>query len=222
MSLPAILDKCCHLEGLIMPHTKSRSSKIGNTTKVKDIQSFLSFANFLPLLHLWIFQNHSSTYVSYLLGYPWHFSDECHSAFQALKKAFTTALVLAHWIPDTQITVKTDASDYTLTTDLSIMTPNGDFHPIAFTLNLFAPDLNYNVHEKELLAILKPFKQWWHYHEGSGLLINVVTDHWNLQILFNDQNLTRQQAWWSKIPFRFQPCDLFPSQKTQNQTWHTH
>src|SRR5882724_10944695 len=86
---------------------------------------------FLLMFHLWIFQNHSSTYVSYLQGYPWHFSDECHSAFEALTKAFTTAPVLTHWILDTQITVKTDASDYAFTAVLSIMTPDGDFHPIA-------------------------------------------------------------------------------------------
>src|SRR5882724_10916915 len=65
-------------------------------------------------------------------GTPWHFSNECHSAFEALKKAFTTAQVLTHWIPDTQITVETDASDYALATVLSIMTPDGDLHPIAF------------------------------------------------------------------------------------------
>src|SRR5882672_9982984 len=93
--------------------------------KVKNIQSFLSFTNFyhhfiygyfeitVPLMHL----THKGT--------TWHFSDECHSAFEALKKAFTTAMVLTHWIPDTQITVETDASDYTLTTVLSITTPNG-------------------------------------------------------------------------------------------------
>src|SRR5882724_10385068 len=46
-------------------------------------------------------------------GTPWHFTDECRSAFKALKKAFTTAPVLTHWIPDTQITVETDASNYT-------------------------------------------------------------------------------------------------------------
>src|SRR5467141_4467790 len=87
--------------------------------KVKDIQSFLGFANFyhhciygyseitVPLMRL----THKGT--------TWHFSDECHSAFEALKKAFTTALVLTHWIPDTQITVETDTSNYTLATVLS-------------------------------------------------------------------------------------------------------
>src|SRR5882724_7679746 len=98
--------------------------------KVKDVQTFLSFANFyfhfiygyskitVPLMHL----THK--------GAPWHFSDECHSAFEALKKAFTTAPVFTHWILDTQITVKTDASDYALNAVLSIMTPDRDLHPI--------------------------------------------------------------------------------------------
>ena len=69
---------------------------------------------------------------------PWHFSNECHSAFEALKKAFITALVLTHWILDTQITVKTDASDYALATVLSITTPDGKLHPIAFHSQTFS------------------------------------------------------------------------------------
>ena len=97
--------------------------------KVKDVQSFLSFANFyccfiygyseitIPLMHL----THK--------GAPWHFYNECHSAFEALKKAFTTAPVLTHWIPDTQITVKADTSDYALATVLLIMVNCTQLHP---------------------------------------------------------------------------------------------
>src|SRR5882672_5848896 len=167
--------------------------------KVKDVQSFLSFANFyhcfiygylkitVPLMHL----THKGT--------TWHFSDEYPSAFEALKKAFTTALVLTHWIPDTQITVETDASDYALAAVLSITTPNGELHPIAFHSRTFsAPELNYDVHDKELLAIFEAFKQWHHYLEGSGLLIDVVTDHRNLQYFSTTKILTHQQARWSE------------------------
>jgi len=76
-----------------------------------------------------------------------------------LKKAFTTALVLTHWILDTQITVNTDASDYALTTVLSIMTPNGELHPISFHSWMFlALELNYDIHDKELLTIFEAFK----------------------------------------------------------------
>ena len=59
--------------------------------KVKDIQSFLGFTNFyhhfiyeysrivIPLTHL----THKNV--------PWNFTDECHSTFNTLKKAFTSS-----------------------------------------------------------------------------------------------------------------------------------
>ena len=142
--------------------------------KVKDIQSFLGFANFY---HCFIYEY--SRIVIPLMNLtrknvPWSFVDECHSAFNALKKAFTTALVLTHWIPDTQITVKTDASDYVLTAILSITTPSSELHPIVFHSQTFM--CNYNVHDKELLTIVEAFTCWQHYLEGSGTPIDVVTE----------------------------------------------
>ena len=61
---------------------------------------------------------------------PWVFSDDCRESFEKLKKAFVTAPVLTHWIPDTPIMVETDASDYALAAVLSIRTPDGDYHPV--------------------------------------------------------------------------------------------
>src|SRR5882724_6348197 len=167
--------------------------------KVKDIQSFLGFANFY---HHFIHRYSEITVPLMCLthkGTPWNFSDKCHSAFEALKKAFTTALVLTHWILDTQITVETDASNYALATVLSITTSNGQLHPIAFHSWTFStPELNYDVHDNELLAIFEAFKRWRHYLEGSGLLIDVVTDHRNLQYFSMTKILTHQQARWSE------------------------
>ena len=65
-------------------------------------------------------------------GIPWHFTDECHSAFSALKKAFTSAPVLTHWMPDVPITVETNTSDYALAAVLSITTPSSELHLVAF------------------------------------------------------------------------------------------
>src|SRR5882724_6313826 len=128
-------------------------------------------------------------------GTTWHFSNEGHSAFEALKKAFTTAPVLTHWILDTQITIETDTSDYALAAVLSITNPNGELHPIAFHSQTFsAPELNYDVHDKELLAIFEAFKHWRHYLEGSAPPIDVVTDHQNLQYFSMTKILTHRQA----------------------------
>src|SRR5882724_10483158 len=59
-------DICCHQKASPWPHTKFKSSKISQFHK-KSILPWL--CQFLPLFHLWIFQNHSSTYVSYPQGY---------------------------------------------------------------------------------------------------------------------------------------------------------
>src|SRR5882724_1452518 len=194
--------------------------------KVKDIQSFLGFANFY---RRFIFGYSEITVPLTRLtrkGTPWHFTDECHSAFEALKKAFTTALVLTHWIPDTQITVKTDASNYALAAVLSITTPDGDLHPIAFHSQMFsAPELNYDVHDKELLTIFEAFKRWQHYLKGSTLLIDMVTDHRNLQYFSMTKILTRRQTRWSEylsafnLIIRFRPGKLGTKPDALTRRW---
>jgi len=57
--------------------------------------------------------------------------------------------------------VETDASDYALAAILSIVTKDNEIHPVAFYSRTFStPELNYDVHDKELLVIFKAFKMW--------------------------------------------------------------
>ena len=149
---------------------------------VRDIQSFLGFANF---------------YRRFIHGYSdivipltrltrkavtWNFDDKCIAAFNKLKKAFIQAPVLGHYSPDLQPVVETDASDYAVAAILSMQHPDGELHPIAFHSRTLNPtELNYDTHDKELLAIFEAFTVWHHYLEGSRHKIDVVTDHKNLE-----------------------------------------
>ena len=74
-------------------------------------------------------------------------------------------------------------SDYALGAILSTITPSDNqVHPVAFHSRTFTSAvLNYNVHDKELLAIFKAFKCWRHYLEGSPTPVDVITDHKNLE-----------------------------------------
>ena len=65
--------------------------------------------------------------------------------------------------------VETDASDYALAAVLSIRTPDSNYHLVAFHSWTFKDaETNYNIHDKELMAIYDAFKQWQHYLEGAS------------------------------------------------------
>jgi len=163
--------------------------------KVKDIQSFLGFANFY---RCFIF-NYSDIVIPLTRltrkDTPWNFDDKCRKAFDILKQAFTSAPILTHWVLDAQLIVETNALDYALAAILSIMTKDNEIHPIAFYSQTFSTlKLNYDVHDKELLAIFEAFKIWQHYLEGSASPIDIVTDHKNLEYFLTTKVLTRRQA----------------------------
>ena len=110
-----------------------------------------------------------------------------------------------HWIPGSPLIIKTDTSDYALTAILSTVSlTDNEFHPIAFHSHTFTPPkLNYNVHNKELLAIFEAFKIWHHYLEGFPTPIDVGTDHKNLEYFSTTKLLTHHQVRWSEFLCQF-------------------
>ena len=105
--------------------------------------------------------------------------------------------------------------DYALAAILLIQEPNCELHPITFLSRTFTlAKLNYDVHDKELLAIYEAFQAWHHYLEGSTFPIDVVTDHKNLEYFLTTKLLSRQQAHWSEylcafnLVIRFRPGRL--------------
>jgi len=78
--------------------------------------------------------------------------------------------------------METDASDYALAAILFIINEDNEVHLVVFHSCTFtAVELNYNTHDKELLAIFEAFKIWQYYLEGLAYPINVVMDHKNLE-----------------------------------------
>ncbi|KAF8826377.1 hypothetical protein HHX47_DHR5000216 [Lentinula edodes] len=167
--------------------------------KIKDIQSFLGFANFYRRF----IYNYSDIVVPMTRltwkGAPWIWDNDCQEAFENLKIAFTSAPILAHWKPNRPIIMETDTSDYTIAAILSIQTVDGEIHPLAFlSRTLHAAELNYDTHDKELLAIFEAFKAWRHYLEGSGDPVDIVTNHKNLEYFSTTKILTCRQVCWSE------------------------
>ena len=92
---------------------------------------------------------------------PWNFDEKCKLAFLSLKQAFTTAPVLTHYKPECPLVIETDASNYALAALLSQVEPDRDIHLITYLSWTFSDTkLNYNTHNKELMAIYETFKAW--------------------------------------------------------------
>jgi hypothetical protein len=194
--------------------------------KIKDVQSFLGFANFYRRF----IYNYSDIVVPLTRlthkGIPFNFAEEARDAFNLLKDAFSSAPILHHWIPDRPIIVETDASDYALAAILSIELESGEIHPVAFHSRKFNPtELNYDVHDKELYAIFEAFRIWRHYLEGSATPIDVVTDHKNLEYFATTKLLNRRQARWSEylsqfnLIIRFRPGKLGTKPDALTRRW---
>jgi len=57
--------------------------------------------------------------------------------------------------------VETDASDYAIGAVLSQRTEDNKIHPCAFLSRKFSPaEMNYDIHDKEMTAIVQAFKEW--------------------------------------------------------------
>ena len=194
--------------------------------KVKDIQSFLDFTNF----YCWFIFNYSDIVISLTRltqkDIPWKFDSSCQDAFNSLKKVFTSAPILTHWISNAQLIVKTDALNYALAAILSIVNEDNEVHPVAFHSRTFTvAKLNYDIHDKELLAIFEAFKIWWHYLEGPAYPINIVTDHKNLEYFSTTKVLTWRQVQWSEylsqfnLVIRFRPGCLGTKLDALTRQW---
>ena len=172
--------------------------------KVKNIQPFSGFAN----RHRCYIHNYSNIVVLLTCltqrNIHWNFNKKCKLAFLSLKKAFILAPVLTHYKPNCLLVIETDASDYALAAILFQVEPNRDIHPITYLFWTFSDTkLNYDTHDKELMAIYKAFKGWKYYLEGANVQIDIVTDHKNLEYCCTTQILSRRQACQSTFLFGF-------------------
>ncbi len=77
-------------------------------------------------------------------------------------------------------------------------------HPCAFFSRKLSPaERNYDIGNRELLAIKLALEEWRHWLEGSAQPFLVLTDH-NLQYLRDAKRLNPRQARWALFFTRFQ------------------
>ena len=172
---------------------------------VRDVQSFLGFANFYRR-----FIRDFSRVVAPLndltkKGVHFKWNEERQAAFDTLKTAFTSAPILQHFDYEKPIVLETDSSDFVSAGVLSQEDASGFLRPVAFFSKKLSPaECNYEIYDKELLAIIRCFEEWRPELEGAASPIQIITDHRNLEYFMSTRNLNRRQARWSEYLSRFQ------------------
>ncbi|SJL18527.1 uncharacterized protein ARMOST_22120 [Armillaria ostoyae] len=164
-------------------------------TKKKELQSFLGFTNFYRKF----IKNYSKVVraLTQLTGNAeWTWGAAQNQAFQQLKKQMAEDVILA--IPNRtgRFRVEADASNGAIGAVLS-QEQEGTWRPVAFMSKaLTATERNYEIYDKELLAIMLALSKWRHYLMGALEDIEIWTDHQNLQYFRKPQKLNRRQARW--------------------------
>ncbi len=166
-------------------------------TTVKELQRFLGFANFYRC-----FITNFSTLAAPLITMrrggkqrlPW--SPSASRAFQHLKERFTSAPILHHPDPELEFIEEVDASNTGIGAVLSQRHGNPPkLFPCAFySRKLNSAEQNYDVGNRELLAMKATFEEWRHWLEGAKLPFLVLTDHRNLEYLRSANRLNPRQA----------------------------
>ena len=162
---------------------------------VKDVQKFLGLANY---------------YRRFIEGFAivarplhdvvkkdkkWDWTERQEKAFKELKEQFTKEPVLAAPDIDKKMRMEVDASDYVMGGVLSMEGKDGLWRPVAFlSKSLNKTERNYEIHDKEMLAIVRELEAWRHLLEGAQYKFEIWTDHKNLEYFMKTQKLNKRQA----------------------------
>jgi hypothetical protein len=149
---------------------------------VHDIRVFLGLANFYRRF----IRNFSKVAapITALLrkNRKFRWTTEAQAAFDSLRTSFITASILRHFDPSLPTVLEADASDYAVGAVISQRDPeSGRLHPISFHSRKFnSAELNYEIYDKEMLAIVEIMNRYRHYFEGLGQTTTIFSDHRNL------------------------------------------
>ncbi|EOD52887.1 putative retrotransposon ty3-gypsy subclass protein [Neofusicoccum parvum UCRNP2] len=110
----------------------------------------------------------------------WAWTPKCEAAFQALKDAVRSDLVLRHFDPAKPIFLEVDSSNYVSGGVLLQKDEEGKLYPVAyFSKKLSDTECNYTIYDKELFAI-------------------VFTNHETLKTFMTNKQLSRRQIRWAE------------------------
>ena len=99
---------------------------------------------------------------------------------------------------DKKLRVEVDTSDYVTGGVLSMEGEDRKWRPVAFlSKSLNETERNYEIHDKEMLAIIRGLEALRHLLERVQFKFKIWIDHKNLEYFMKVKKLNRRQACWA-------------------------
>jgi hypothetical protein len=181
-----------------MDGTKLKGIKTWPEPKtVKDVRSFLGFCNFYRK-----FIGHYAEISKPLTELtkkdePFVWNEIRQEAFDTLKSKFLEEPVLVMPDPMKQFILQTDASKIAIGAVLKQYSDDGELHPCGYLSHtLTEAEKNYQVYDRELLAVLAGLRTWKKLLKGSCHAVILHTDHKNLGFYKEHNKMTDRQMRW--------------------------
>jgi hypothetical protein len=164
---------------------------------VKDIHKFLGFCNFYRRFIRGFSQIAKPLNNLLKKGVKWAWEKAEQEAFDKLKKQVTEEPVLMQPDQKKQFEIEVDTSNYAIGAVLMQKGEKDILHPVAFFLKTMNDvQRNYDVYNRELLALVETFRHWRHYLHSAAHKVKVHMDHANLLYWKNPGDHNRRVARW--------------------------
>ena len=157
---------------------------------VKDMQKFLGLTNY----YRWFVKDfariakplHEMTRKET----KWSWGEKQQRVFEELKERFMTEPVLVTSDLDKEMRVKANVSDFAMGGVLLMKCEDERWRPVAYiSKSLNEAKRNYEIHDKEMLVIIRCLEAWRHFLEGAKDRFEIWTDHKNLEYFMKAQKL---------------------------------
>src|ERR1700719_1259406 len=180
-----------------LEHDPAKGAVIRNWPRprnVKEVQRFNGMLNYLRW-HIPNLLARTKPLFRLTGKVPWKWDEEEEAAFQDLRLALMSAPVLALPQDKGRWKVEMDASNLVTGGVLSQLQMDGTWRVVDYISKaLTAAERNYDVYDKEFLAVIWALQECRSYLIGADELIKIWTDHANLQNFRKPQKLKLRQV----------------------------
>jgi len=154
---------------------------------VRDVRKFLRLTNYYRQ-----FIKNFATLVKPLnmltrKDEKWRWGEDQQKAFEQLKEIFTTRLLLVAPNLDKEFRVEANTSNFATEGMLSIKYEDNRWRLVAYiSKSLNETECNYEIHDKEILAVIRCLEAWRHFLEGTRGKFEIWSDYKNLEYFMSN------------------------------------